>query len=237
VEAIAGKFKGGVVEKLLGPEVSEQRLAELLDSGKLKGYRYLHFATHGVPSRERAFDSALILSRKEEGVDGRVTAGEILRRWSLDAELVVLSACQTAVGRHAGGEGYLGFAQALLLSGAEAVVLSLWKVDDTATSLLMERFYENLLGQRPGLKAGMGKADALWEAQSWLRDLKREEAEALTRRQKSLLRDGERGTVRPLKPLDRPEAAPAAGKIPAAGDHPYADPYFWAAFILIGDPE
>jgi CHAT domain-containing protein len=141
------------------------------------------------------------------------------------------------VGRHAGGEGYLGFAQALLLSGAESVVLSLWKVDDTATSLLMERFYENLLGQRSGLKERMGKADALREAQRWLQELKREEAEELTRRQKSLLRDGERGTVRPLKPLELSQAAPAAREIPAAADRPYADPYFWAAFILIGDPE
>ena len=63
---------------------------------------------------------------------------------------MTLSACETALGREAGGEGFVGFTQALLMSGARSVCLSLWKVDDTATALLMQRFYANLLGVRPG---------------------------------------------------------------------------------------
>ena len=87
---------------------------------------------------------------------GRLSAAE-LSNWKLDADMVVLSACQTGLGQPAGGEGYLGFSQALFLAGARSVVLSLWRVDDEATSLLMVRFYENLLGKRSGLKAPLSK--------------------------------------------------------------------------------
>src|SRR4029077_15987081 len=84
--------------------------------------------------------------------DGRLTAAEVLEFWKLDAELVTLSACESGLGREGGGEGLLGFAQAFLLAGARSLVLSLWKVDDAATALLMVRFYENLLGSRSGSK-------------------------------------------------------------------------------------
>jgi CHAT domain-containing protein len=65
---------------------------------------------------------------------------------------VVLSACESGLGKQAGGEGFLGFAQPLLAKGARSLVLSPWKVDDRATSMLMARFYQNLLGKRPGLE-------------------------------------------------------------------------------------
>ena len=87
----------------------------------------------------------------ESAPDGQITAEQIVRTWDLDADLVVLSACESGLGRYAGGEGYLGFAQALFVKGARSLVLSQWKVDDKATALLMTRFYQNLLGKRPGL--------------------------------------------------------------------------------------
>ena len=75
---------------------------------------------------------------------------------------------------------------------ARCVVLSRWKVDDSATTLLMLRFYENVLGKRKGLKAPLKRAEALQEAKSWLRTLPRKEAEALVVR----LSGGElRGTI------------------------------------------
>ena len=80
--------------------------------------------------------------------------------------MVTLSACQTGLGPYRGGEGYLGFAQALFLAGGRSLVLSLWKVDDTATALLMRRFYEGLLGRRAGLDRPLPKAEALREAKS-----------------------------------------------------------------------
>ena len=93
--------------------------------------------------------SALILGTGEGGSspsessvsavssDGRITAEQILNTWTLDADMVVFSACETGLGRKAGGEGYLGFAQALFIKGARSLVLSQWAVDDAATSLLM----------------------------------------------------------------------------------------------------
>ena len=88
--------------------------------------------------------------------DGRITAQQIVNTWDLDADLVVLSACESGLGRYAGGEGYLGFTQALFVKGARSLVLSLWKVDDQATALLMTRFYQNLLGKRDGLRSPAG---------------------------------------------------------------------------------
>lgn len=157
---------------------------------------------------------------------GRLTAAAI-SKWQLDADLVTLSACETALGKEAGGEGFLGFAQVLFQAGAHALVLSRWKGDDAATALLMLRFYENLLGKRPELNAPLGRAAALREAQSWLRDLPRSEAE----QRSAQLAGGEvRGTVNPPKPVAPVSVVPA-------GDRPYAHPYYWSAFMLLGDPE
>jgi CHAT domain-containing protein len=78
--------------------------------------------------------------------------------------------------------GYLGFAQALFIAGARSLVLSLWKVDDEGTALLMTRFYRNLLGQRPGLSQPLPKALALEEAKDWLPSLTRTEAVRLRSR-------------------------------------------------------
>jgi CHAT domain-containing protein len=118
--------------------------------------------------------------------------------------------------------------QALVQAGARSVLVSLWPVDDAATALLMTRFYENLLGKRPGLEAPLGKAEALREAKQWLRSLPRPQAEALA----AQLSKGElRLTGSPLKPA----AAPAAGA--DKGDRPYAHPYYWSAFVLLGDPD
>jgi CHAT domain-containing protein len=228
VEAIAGLFDRP--DKLLGSRASEQQLDQLLAAGRLQEYAVLHLATHGVLDARAAMHSALILAQDDlpdplrqaltgkKAYDGRLTAAQILRTWKLDAELVTLSACQTGLGQPQGGEGYLGFAQALLLAGGRSLVLSLWKVDDNATALLMTRFYQNLLGKRPGVDRPLPKAEALQEAKAWLRGLTAKEVD---RRLAELPRGAER---------ERP-----ADPVPAAV-HPYGHPYYWAAFILIGDP-
>src|SRR5262249_32633601 len=145
----------------------------------------IHLATHGKANPSVALSSAVFLGAEPERPvaspadptapewmpDGQVTAEQIVRTWDLGADLVVLSACESGLGRYAGGEGYLGFAQALFVKGARSLVLSQWKVDDRATALLMTRFYQNLLGQRPGLAQPLPKAEALQEAKAWLRDL------------------------------------------------------------------
>ncbi len=163
--------------------------------------------------------------------DGRLLVREIQRGWDLKAELVTLSACETALGREAGGEGFVGFTQALLMSGARSVCLSLWKVDDTATALLMQRFYANLLGRRPALTGPLPKAEALREAKAWLRDLRRAEVLALIAELS--------GGIDRSKGAKARQPAEVAAAIPPGGDndHPYASPHFWAAFVLSGDPD
>src|SRR5262249_13836673 len=137
--------------------------------------------------------------------DGKLDVQEILDTWRLDADLVTLSACETGVGQEGGGEGLLGFSQALLSRGARSLVVSLWQVDDTATALLMQRFYQNVLGKRDGLKDGMPKADALREAKAWLRQLPADEA----RRLEAALPAVQRGE-RELKPAAVTAARPYA---------------------------
>jgi hypothetical protein len=239
-KALARLFAAGrqPVTLLADADASEPRLAELATSGALGRFRYLHLATHGTFDPRFPLQSAVILSQPARAevappglgryvFDGELTAAEVLENWRLDAELVTLSACQTGLGKHERGEGFLGFAQAALLAGARAVCLSLWQVDDAATALLMERFYQNLLGRREGLKGPLPKAQALAEAQSWLRTLPRAEAE---RRAARLAGGVARGKGRQLGPLLPPLPAGPPDR------PPYAHPYYWAAFVLVGDP-
>ncbi len=125
----------------------------------------------------------------------------------------------------------MGFTQALLMSGTRSVCLSLWKVDDTATALLMQRFYANLLGRRPGLTGPLSKAEALREAKVWLRGLRRSEVLAVA----AALSGGvERGKgTKARQPVKLADAVPPGDD----DDRPYAAPYYWAAFVLAGDPD
>jgi CHAT domain-containing protein len=240
VQALAGLFPGGRATVLLGSEASEQRLDELAAAGRLQQVRILHLATHGLIDPASAGHSALLLAgdrlpdaAEQVKLNKKVYTGQLtvsaIASWKLDADLVTLSACETGLGQKSAGDGFLGFTHVLLKAGARSLVVSLWKVDDAATALLMTRFYENLLGQRDGLKAPLGRAAALREAQTWLRALPRSQAEALAAR----LSGGElRGTVSAQKPL-----APAQAALAEKDDRPYAHPYYWSAFILLGDPE
>jgi CHAT domain-containing protein/Flp pilus assembly protein TadD len=244
VAALAALLPKDRVTRLVGSNASEQRLDTLAASGKLKEFRLLHLATHGTIDPVSAAHSALELARDrlpgpEEQAKlaaagkkvpiGKLSVADIGKHWQLDADLVTLSACQTALGPQGGGEGLLGFSQVLLGKGARSLLLSLWKVDDTATALLMRRFYENLLGKRDDLKAPLPKAEALREAKRWLRERPRAEVEKLA---------GElaRGEVRASE-----ESAPTTPAAPRPalprGETPFAHPYYWAAFILIGDPD
>ena len=186
VEAVARLFPAGMVTTVMGEQACESTVQDLARSGRMKAFRYLHFATHGESDPRNAYRSALILAPDPDrsadplafDSDGTITAEQIARTWELDADLVVLSACESGLGRAAGGEGYLGFAQPLFAKGARSLVLSLWKVDDDATALLMTRFYQNLLGRRAGLKSPLPKAEALAEAKAWLRGAGPEEVGA-----------------------------------------------------------
>jgi CHAT domain-containing protein/Tfp pilus assembly protein PilF len=238
-QALMGLF-GARARQLAGSSASEQQLQQLAGTGELGKYRYVHLAAHGDVDNRLPLRSAVILARDalpdagkqlDAGLpifDGRLTAEEVLRQWHLDSDLVTLSACQTALGKYESGEGFVGFAQALILAGSRSVCLSLWKVDDAATALLMQRFYQNLLGKRPGLKGPMAKAAALAEAKNWLRGLSREEA---TERVAQLNAGVPRSKGRKLQLL------PASPASTDATERPFAHPYYWAAFVLIGQAE
>ena len=81
-----------------------------------------------------------------------------LGRLHLNADLAVLSGCETGLGRSVGGEGVIGLTRGFTLAGARAVVASLWKVDDLATADLMERFYRGLLVQHLPAPAALRQA-------------------------------------------------------------------------------
>src|SRR5207249_1687563 len=105
-------------------------------SAELGQYRYLHFATHGYLDSERRGLSALVLSLVDEQgkpQDGFLRAHEIYNL-NLPAELVVLSACQTGLGKEIKGEGLVGVTRGFMYAGAARVVFSLWSVNDKATA-------------------------------------------------------------------------------------------------------
>ena len=138
---------------------------EQLLNTDLTEYAILHFATHGLLDPRRPENSGLVLStvnRAGQEQNGFVGLQDI---YGLRApvDLVVLSACQTALGKDVRGEGLLGLTRGFMYAGASSVVASLWKVDDEATAELMRQFYTNLLREQ------MTPADALRAAQNSIR--------------------------------------------------------------------
>jgi CHAT domain-containing protein/Tfp pilus assembly protein PilF len=116
---------------------------DLALTGGLRDFRYVHFATHGVFDAERPELSGLALSQVDK--EGRPREGFLRLRdvyaLELSADLVVLSGCQTALGKEIRGEGLLGITRGFFYAGAPRVVASLWWIDDRATAALMARFY------------------------------------------------------------------------------------------------
>ncbi len=116
-------------------------------SENLANYRILHFATHGFLDTSRPELSGLVLSLYDKNgkpQDGFLRLNQIYNL-NLNSDLIVLSACQTALGKDVRGEGLIGLTRGFMYAGAKRIVASLWKVDDAATAEFMKRFYQNLL--------------------------------------------------------------------------------------------
>ena len=128
-------------------------------------WRSVHFACHGSIDAERPAFSSLALTADGDD-DGFLTVLEVFRA-KIPADLVVLSACETAKGRVVRGEGVMGLTRAFMYAGAPRVICSLWKVDDEATRALMVRFYE-LWNPKDGTP-GMRTAEALRKAQEFVK--------------------------------------------------------------------
>ena len=156
-EAIASLVPEGERYVAVGFEANRETLLNLT----LDDYRLIHFATHGVIDTRYPDLSGLALSGFDAA--GAPTRGLLglpdIYALDLNADLVVLSACETALGRDIRGEGLLGLTQGFLYAGAKGVVASLWPVADRATAELMERFYDQML------RDGLRPADALRRAQ------------------------------------------------------------------------
>jgi CHAT domain-containing protein len=179
VEEIARLLGGNQPTVLLGAQATEENLKA---SSALASAPHLHFATHALVSERAPQQSALVLALATTPRDDGLLQAHEIYGLRLDADLVVLSACQTALGREVRGEGLIGMTRAFLHAGARSVVVSLWEVADRSTAELMIRFYR-------ALAAGQGKADALREA-----------------------------------------------KLALLADPGTAHPYYWAPFVLVGDP-
>ncbi|MBW8876413.1 MAG: CHAT domain-containing protein [Acidobacteria bacterium] len=145
---------------------------DLVLSGGLRDFRYIHFATHGVFDAERPELSGLALSRVDAA--GKPREGFLRLRdvYDLDlaADLVVLSGCQTALGKEIRGEGLLGLTRGFLYAGAPRVVASLWWIDDRATAALMSAFYRGLWSEGLRPAAALRKARLSLARQHRFRD-------------------------------------------------------------------
>jgi len=159
-EAILARAPGDGVFAAFGFDAS----LDNVENVDLSRYRILHFATHAVLDAETPELSSIVLSLVDR--DGHARDGYLwgpdIGDLALSAELVVLSACETALGKEVRGEGVVGLTRSFLAAGAGRVLVSLWRVDDRATSELMDRFYGALFD-------GRSAAAALRQAQLDLR--------------------------------------------------------------------
>jgi CHAT domain-containing protein/Flp pilus assembly protein TadD len=155
-------------------------------SAELSHYRYVHFATHGSLSSQEPDLSGMVLSLVDE--EGKPQSGFLRGRdiynLHLPAELVVLSGCQTGLGKDIRGEGIDGLTRSFMYAGAARVMVSLWAVNDESTARLMTQFYKDLLGTKQM----------------------------------------------------NPAAALRAAQLAMLKDKQFSAPYYWAAFILQGEP-
>lgn len=126
----------------------------------LSKYRYLHFATHGILNSEHPELSGLVFSMVDE--KGKPQNGFLklvdIYGLNLKADLVVLSACQTALGEDVRGEGLIGLTRGFMNAGALRIVASLWRVDDAATAELMSQFYREMFVNRKSAAAALRSA-------------------------------------------------------------------------------
>jgi CHAT domain-containing protein/tetratricopeptide (TPR) repeat protein len=142
----------------------------LVQSGRLAGYDYVHFATHAVIDSEHPELSGIVLSLVDRG--GRSEDGFLrmldIYNLKLNAHLVTLSACRTALGKDIAGEGLVGLTRAFFYAGASRVVATLWSVEDKATAELMRRFYTGILKDKLSPAAALRAAQlAMWHDKQW----------------------------------------------------------------------
>jgi tetratricopeptide (TPR) repeat protein len=143
---------------------------EKVSAEELGEFRILHFATHGIMNNEHPELSGIILSLVDEGGNSRNGFLRLhdIYRLNLSAELVVLSACRTGLGKNVRGEGPVGLMRGFMYAGSKSVVATLWQVDDDATAFFMEHFYTALLRHNATPAAALQSAKReMWRHDTW----------------------------------------------------------------------
>ncbi len=139
IDQIRSLFPPSRITTFTRGQASEERLK----NHDLGNYKTIHFATHSLIDDQRPVRSSVVLSLDSKEEDGFLQAREIYNL-KMNADLVVLSACQTGLGQYIRGEGIEGLNRAFFYAGASSLLMSLWAVNDQATCQLMERFYTHL---------------------------------------------------------------------------------------------
>jgi CHAT domain-containing protein len=165
-EAVMAATPEGSGLKAVGFEANKTRAT----SSELKQYRIIHFATHGILDSENPDLSGLVLSlfdKSGEPQDGFLRLNDIYNL-ELPADLVVLSACNTGLGKQIKGEGIIGLTRGFMYAGASRVMASLWKVDDEATAELIKYFYQEMLLKKKSPAEALRQAQiAMWRQNRW----------------------------------------------------------------------
>lgn len=167
------RINGIYVSKLPGTEKEVNNIAKIFNNTKkllsnkasetgfkkedLSSYKYIHIATHGTVNIENPQLSGLLLYPEKEPNDGILFSSEIYNL-RLNSDLVVLSACETGVGKISKSEGIVGLSRALLYAGAKNVIVSMWKVADNSTAELMLDFYKNIVEKKQSYTAALHNA-------------------------------------------------------------------------------
>ncbi|OQA16929.1 MAG: Photosystem I assembly protein Ycf3 [bacterium ADurb.Bin363] len=159
VKDLGKKFSSGL-DSYTGVDASEKTVK----SKKLNEYRYILFATHGILDKDVPYikEPALVLSQVQtEDEDGFLTMGEVMNM-NMGADVAILSACKTGLGKNISGEGIMGMGRAFQYAGVRGVLMSLWSVEERSTNMMIEKYLESL-------KEGKGNREALQEARNYIR--------------------------------------------------------------------
>lgn len=179
---VFGEVEGNVISKLFPKNelYFREEATETLAKNKSANFNIIHFATHGEFNDRQPLQSGLLLTKDKEN-DGFLQVHEIFEMDLNNANLVTLSACETALSKVQGGDDLVGLARGFIYAGTPSILATLWEVDDASTAKLMEYFYQSW-------KQGMSKSEALKRAQISLKNIPQ-----------------------------------------------YEHPYYWGAFVMIGD--
>jgi CHAT domain-containing protein len=226
IEGFAGLFAKNDRRILRAKQASAKELRGLVTNC------FFHFSGHAYYSWDKPLDSALLLANQHALTVGTLFDEGLPLHETL---LVVLSACETNVtDAHDLADEYIGLAAAFMFAGAPAVVCTLWAVDDVATMLLMGKFYHLLLTPSEASTCYLRPAAALRSAQLWLRDVTAQSViDELGQKRLRNIWDAVAKGRAPVAPLGL--LGEIMGKTIAPDDRIFQHPYYWAAFILVGD--